>query len=140
LCHSKIQRVLKGEEVEDMLKCYKVLIMVMILILSLGIGASRVHAQFGLGGAPPSQKVDPKVLSTGNGRFVFGQISESNKDKFMLDTFSGRLWHIAESGEVGIFLRPVPYRVGEGTYDPLPENLPSPGSEPKNKEKKAGRD
>jgi hypothetical protein len=123
-----------------MLKYHKVLIVVVVLILSLGVGLSRVHAQFGLGGAPPSQKVEPKILSTGNGRFVFGQISESNKDKFMLDTFTGRLWHIAESGEVGIFLRPVPYRVGEGKYDPLPEDLPSRGFEPKNKQKKGGKD
>jgi hypothetical protein len=123
-----------------MLKYDKVLIMVMTLVLSLGVGLSRVHAQFGLGGAPPSQKVEPKILSTEDGRFVFGQISESNKDKFMLDTFTGRLWHIAESGEVGIFLRPVPYRVGEGEYDPLPENLPPRVSEPKNKDKKGGKD
>ena len=68
-----------------MLKYHKVLIVVVVLILSLGVGLSRVHAQFGLGGAPPSQKVEPKILSTGNGRFVFGQISESNKDKFLID-------------------------------------------------------
>jgi hypothetical protein len=123
-----------------MLKSCKVFIMVMVLFLSLLVGSTKVHAQFGLGGAPSPQKVEPKVLSTGNGRFIFGQISESSKDKFMLDTFSGRLWQIAESGEVGIFLRPVPYRIGEGKYDPVPENLPSPVIERKNKEKKSGKD
>jgi hypothetical protein len=123
-----------------MFKYYKGFIMVMVLFLSLLTGLTRAHAQFGLGGAPSPQKIEPKVLHTGNGRYVFGQISESNKDKFMLDTFSGRLWHIAESGEVGIYLRPVPYRTGEGKYDPLPENLSSTGAEVKMKEKKSGDD
>ena len=123
-----------------MLKHSKVFIAVMVLSLPLLVGVTRVHAQFGLGGAASPQNIEPKILFSGNGRFVFGQISESNKDKFMLDTFSGRLWHIAESGEVGIYLRPVPYRVGEGKYDPLPENLPSPVIERKNKEKKGGND
>lgn len=121
-----------------MLKYNKVFVRVMVLFLFLLAGLSPVHAQFGIGGAPSQQKIEPKVLSANNGRFVFGQISDSNKDKFMLDTFSGRLWQIAESGEVGIFLRPVPYRIGEGKYDTLPENLQSPGSERHNKEKKHG--
>ena len=125
-----------------MLKQSKLFIMIMIMIMFLSplVGVTKVRAQFGLGGAPSAQNIEPKVLSSGNGRFVFGQISESNKDKFMLDTVSGRLWHVAESGEVGIYLRPVPYRVGEGKYDPVPENLPSPVIERQNKDKKGGND
>ena len=123
-----------------MLKYCKVSIMVLVLFLSLLVDLTSVHAQFGLGGAPSPEKIEPKVLYTGNGRYVFGQISESNKDKFMLDTFSGRLWHIAESGEVGIYLRPVPYRTEEGKYDPLPENLSSPRPGVKMKDKKSGND
>lgn len=39
---------------------------------------------------PPQQK----LLTTENGRFVFGQISEFRRDQYMLDTQSGRLWKI----------------------------------------------
>jgi hypothetical protein len=41
----------------------------------------------------------------------------------MLDTQTGRLWQIAESGEIGIFLRTVPYRDAEGACSPLPESV-----------------
>ncbi len=47
----------------------------------------------------PGQKPQQKILSSSSGRFIFGQISDSGKDKFMLDTFTGRLWRIAESGD-----------------------------------------
>ena len=112
----------------------KIFIMVLALFFFLLSGLTQAHAQFGLGGAPPQQKLEPKLLSSENGRFVFGQISPSSKDKFMLDTWSGRLWRIAESGEVGQFLRAVPYRIGDGEYNPLPEKLPGPGQEVKEKE------
>ena len=62
-----------------------------------------------------------EVLSSQNGRFVFGQISGSSKDQFMLDTQTGRVWRIAESGEVGQFLRAVPYKTADGEYSPVPE-------------------
>ena len=68
----------------------------------------------------PREKPTQKILSSSSGRFVFGQISDSSKDQFMLDTFSGRLWRISKSGRVGIFLESVQYRVGEGKYSPLP--------------------
>jgi hypothetical protein len=35
-----------------------------------------------------------QALSSATGRFVFGQISESGKDKYMLDTQTGRLWEV----------------------------------------------
>jgi len=37
---------------------------------------------------PPQQK----SLSSVQGRFVFGQISEYRRDQYMLDTATGRLW------------------------------------------------
>jgi hypothetical protein len=112
-----------------MLENRKFFVMVLVLFFFLLSGLTQAHAQFGLGGAPPQQKLEPKLLSSDNGRFVFGQISASHKDKFMLDTWSGRLWRIAESGEIGLFLRAVPYRIGDGEYTPLPEKLPGPGQE-----------
>ncbi|MFH0786970.1 MAG: hypothetical protein V2B13_05050 [Pseudomonadota bacterium] len=57
----------------------------------------------------------------------------------MLDTFTGRLWRISETGEVGLFLSPVPYRISKGKYSPLPENVsdlvPKEAEEGKNQPK-----
>jgi hypothetical protein len=66
------------------------------------------------------QESQQQILSSSNGRFVFGQISNSGKDKFMLDTDTGRLWRIGESGALGLFLKPVPYRDDNGTCSMLP--------------------
>lgn len=114
-----------------MFKFRKGLVMGLTLFFFLLSGLTYAYAQFGLGGTAPQQTIEPKPLSSENGRFVFGQISASHKDKFMLDTWSGRLWHIAESGEVGLFLRAVPYRIGDGKYAPLPDKLPTPTQEKK---------
>ena len=81
----------------------------------------------------PQQKPHYGCLSSAGGRFVFGQISDSSKDQFMLDTFSGRLWRISKSGRVGIFLESVQYRVGEGKYSSLPGQISD--SVPKETEK-----
>lgn len=35
-----------------------------------------------------------KVLSTENGRYIFGQISDFRADQYMLDTQTGKLWSI----------------------------------------------
>ena len=81
----------------------------------------------------PIELSQHKTLACPGGRFVFGQISDDSKDQFMLDTITGRLWRIAESGEVGTFLRSVPYRQENGSYSPLPEDLsePNPKKTPK---------
>ena len=72
------------------------------------------------GGDGPRQQ----VLSSADGRFVFGQISGSPKDRFMLDTRTGRLWRIAESGALGMFLKPVPYHDEKATGAVLPPPVP----------------
>ena len=84
------------------------------------LGAPCVFAQ--TIGITPQQSEKPRqeVLSSENGRFVFGQISDSSKDQFMLDTQTGRLWRIAETGEIGLFLRAIPYRDDEGEISPFP--------------------
>ena len=98
------------------------------------IGTSNVSAQpFGLGGQQGLDIPQHKLLS-GGGRFVFGQVSASSKDKFMLDTVSGRLWRISESGGVGLFLKAVPYRIGDGEYEPLPPEQPKGEAEETKKE------
>lgn len=40
---------------------------------------------------PPAQK----VISSTDGRFVFGQINDFRRDQFLLDTKTGRLWKIS---------------------------------------------
>jgi hypothetical protein len=105
-----------------------------IIGIFIFLGPYDANAQFGLGQPQIQQKAPPGSLSAAGGRYVFGQISDSDKDKFMLDTKTGRLWKIAKSGEVGLFLREVPYRIGEGDYKPLPKSITVP--EPKEAEKK----
>ncbi|RLB30455.1 MAG: hypothetical protein DRH20_16650, partial [Deltaproteobacteria bacterium] len=67
-----------------------------------------------------SGKAETGILATGGGRFVFGQISESAKDQYMLDTRTGRLWRIGHSGKIGVFLKPIPYRSESGECNVLP--------------------
>jgi len=105
---------------------YKRIFLVGISLSSLVLfGSINIYAQpLGLMSQKPQQKSQQKLLSSANGRFVFGQISNSSKDQFMLDTLTGRLWRIAESGAIGIFLRSVPYRNKDGECSPFPENPP----------------
>jgi hypothetical protein len=112
----------------------KIFVMVVALPTLVIFGSKGVWAQpFGFGSSQDEES-QQKILMSENGRFVFGQISDSSKDQFMLDTFSGRLWRIAESGEIGIFLRTVPYHIEKGEYTPLPGDISE--SKPKKAEKK----
>ena len=94
-----------------------------ILFLSLFFSFS-VYGE-PLGNIALQQKQDPKqqVLLSQSGRFVFGQISDSSKDKFMLDTFTGRLWQISETGAIGLFLKSVSYRTEDGKLSPFPDGV-----------------
>lgn len=40
---------------------------------------------------PPAQK----VLSSQDGRYVFGQVSDFRRDQFLLDTRTGRMWKLS---------------------------------------------
>ena len=101
----------------------KMLVMTMIWSLLVLCCSAEVYAQ--TLGVPSQQTEKPKqeVLSSDNGRFVFGQISDASKDQFMLDTATGRLWRIAETGEIGMFLRAIPYRNDEGEIYHIPEEV-----------------
>jgi len=115
-------------EKEGNMKIRALLLMGFLVGFFLMAGAARnAEAQpFGLSQQQaPVQPVIQCLTSVG-GRFVFGQISDSPKDKFMLDTATGRLWRISESGEIGIFLSPVPYRTKEGKCTFLPDKLNIP--------------
>jgi hypothetical protein len=92
-----------------------------VLVFCLGV-LGEANAQFGV--SPTQVMMDKgKVLSAAGGRFVFGQISDSGKDQFMLDTLTGRLWRIGESSDVGMHLRPIPYRMEDGKYSPSPDRV-----------------
>ena len=105
----------------------RIAFIIFALFLSGIFHSTALRAQpFGLG----SQQADSpqhRILSSAQGRYIFGQVSDSDKDKFMLDTFTGRLWRISESGKIGIFLMPVTYRTADGEYTVLPENVTTEG-------------
>ena len=102
----------------------KMVIMAMLLCLLVLVVATVGYAQpLGLGSSKIQQPPRQEVLSSGNGRFVFGQISGSSKVKFMLDTATGRLWRIGESGKLGMFLQSIPYRNAKGECTILPEEI-----------------
>jgi hypothetical protein len=91
-----------------------------------------VHAQpLGFGPAPQEGEKKTGVLASSSARFVFGQVSDSSKDQFMLDTFTGRLWRIAESGKLGTHLKPVLYCAEDGPCSPVPRDGPKPDSQTK---------
>ena len=103
---------------------FRYVIGIPILVFCLGI-FGEANAQFGV--SPTQVTMDKgKVLSAAGGRFVFGQISDSGKDQFMLDTLTGRLWRIGESSDVGMHLRPIPYRMEDGKSSPAPDGPHEP--------------
>jgi len=53
--------------------------------LMLGAATASAQAQ-----APATGQQG--ALSSAGGRYVFGQISESRRDQYLLDTLTGRLW------------------------------------------------
>ena len=106
-----------------MFRSIKTAILLTPLFLFLTAGATTVCAQpLGLG-SPQLRPSQSKILSSENGRFVFGQVSNSSKDQFMLDTVTGRLWRIAETGRIGIFLKSVPYLNEKGERSVFPGKI-----------------
>jgi hypothetical protein len=89
-------------------------------LLALFCSANALAQTLGTS-AQRTEESEQEVLSSENGRFVFGQISDSSKDQFMLDTATGRLWRIAETGEIGMYLRAIPYRDDEGEIYHIPK-------------------
>ncbi len=103
-------------------------VLALAFIPLLLLSVTTVFSQpFGIGSSQAQQEPRQEILNTAGGRFVFGQISDSPKDQFMLDTVTGRLWRIAETGEAGMFLRSVPYRTADGKLSPIPEDISGTG-------------
>ncbi len=87
--------------------------------------------------SPRAQNISQySPLACPGGRFVFGQVSESSKDQYMLDTWTGRLWRLTESGEVGKYLAPVPYKLKDGKYAPMPRKVGTKQTQAKDEGKK----
>ena len=108
----------------------KIFLFQVFLFLTMHFLHQNVMAQpFGMLSQQGRQESQRQVLSSLGGRFVFGQISNSAKDQFMLDTYTGRLWKISERGDVGTFLKSIPYSNSGGTYTPVPEKLPDSAEE-----------
>lgn len=91
-----------------------------ILALMLLSGPEPYAQPFGLSSSAPQKETRASTLSSQQGRYVFGQVSDSSRDQFMLDTFTGMLWRISESGKTGIHLKAVPYCDEKGGCSPLP--------------------
>lgn len=64
-----------------------------LLALSGLLAFSTCYAADAVKVLPPAQK----VLGAEGGRYVFGQINEYQRDQFLLDTASGRVWRMVES-------------------------------------------
>ena len=119
----KISRILwRGER--NMFRIKKMVVMAIVLFSSALLSDSGVWGQpLGFSSSQTPQQPQRGALATATGRFVFGQISDSSKDQFMLDTVTGRLWRIAESGKVGVYLKSVPYRDEKGECSMLPAKI-----------------
>jgi len=108
----------------------------LITLVAMLLASAPVWAQpLGIMSQQPQKEPHKGSLRSDQGRFVFGQISDSSKDQFMLDTHTGRLWRISETGRIGLFLQTVPYKASDGTYTDLPASSLKPESEDKDKDK-----
>ena len=70
-----------------------------VLVLALFFAVSIVADTYPTGTA----------LSSTTGRYVFGQISDYQRDKFMLDTKTGALWHVVKDDYNSTLLEPIYY-------------------------------
>jgi hypothetical protein len=111
------------EEGTTMGKYVTIIAILIALSLFLVFSPLTVDAQFGFTPPQAPQKSQQAVLSTSQGRFAFGQISDSSDDKFMLDTFTGRLWRLGKRTDIGLCLTTIPYRSKDGECSALPEPI-----------------
>jgi len=82
--------------------------LLIIAVMATAIFVSQISL------AQDSEESPNGVLSSAGNRFVFGQISTFGRDKFMLDTETGRLWQLAVDANKNRLLQNVPYRMVNG--------------------------
>jgi hypothetical protein len=121
-----MQKMNSAKEVNIMAKDLKIIAILIVLFSSLLFSPLSAKAQFGFSSKQVQQESHQGVLSTSQGRFAFGQISDSSEDKFMLDTLTGRLWRLNKRTDIGLYLKDIPYRSEDGTCSPLPPETPVP--------------
>jgi len=102
---------------------FRILFSATIFVIATATSFGPAFAQFGIAQAPPQRISSEKVLGSGVGRYVFGQISDSSKDQYMLDTLTGRLWRIGETSS-GLHLKEIPYRDEKGKLSTYPDGAP----------------
>jgi hypothetical protein len=118
-----------GEE-KIMVTLFRISVLKVSLFLIISFLPQNVIAQpFGMLSQQDRHESQKQVLSSSGGRFVFGQVSDSAKDQFMLDTYTGRLWKISERGDIGTFLKSIPYSNSDGKLSHVPEKLPDSANE-----------
>jgi hypothetical protein len=119
------------EKEQNMITQKKMVFTLGVLLYCTLVSALHVRAQpFGILSPKDQQLQQKRILTSQNGRFVFGQISDSSKDQFMLDTLTGRLWRIAERGDLGMFLKSVPYCDPEGECSAVPKKIQASEDKP----------
>ena len=94
------------------------------LFLLLLLTPSSTQAQFGFTPKQVQEQSHHGVLSTTQGRFAFGQVSESREGTFMLDTVTGRLWRLTKRTDIGLCLTAIPYHSNDGKCSSLPPHIP----------------
>lgn len=88
---------------------------IIYLLLAFSFSSITVTAQ--------SKKNKENILSSENGRYVFGQVSEYRADQFLLDTKTGRLWQIklVDSASTNIkVLEQIPFILLNGSRSLVP--------------------
>ena len=119
-----VKRIDKGDEMRSL---DRILVLLPFIFFAFCAFPAKVNSQpFGMVQQKGDTESQKSLLSTPGGRFVFGQVSASEKDQFMLDTYTGRLWKISKRGDIGLFLTTIPYRTADGKYTPTPDPLQVP--------------
>jgi hypothetical protein len=77
---------------------------------------------------PITTKPAFQVLQSEAGRYAFGQVSDWNSDKYMLDTQTGKLWVMVTFDNGAKELRPVFYQFGESLCISPPDYSTPPPS------------
>lgn len=85
----------------------KMLLLLLIVALTNSIAQSKENKN--------------RSLSSENGRFVFGQISEYRRDQYLLDTQTGRIWQIIEDSSKVLSLQQILFKSIDGLKSLLPE-------------------
>lgn len=83
---------------------------------------AALAANLSLAQTPNSPPSSPLPLASQNGRYAFGRVTESNRDVYLLDTQTGRLWQATWDKDGQPLLKQVAFLRADGTTAFFPEN------------------